>query len=118
MGANCAVLTYDGTAHFGFSCDVHATPDSHLLPKFLQESVDELRQAFDSKKDKKEKKTRQASKPRVKKTRAVRTHSPKPVSPPVARFEDAAKPPEPPTIAVAESAPEPAPELALAATAD
>jgi diacylglycerol O-acyltransferase len=46
MGANCAVLTYDGTAHFGFSCDVHATPDSHLLPKFLQESVEELKLAF------------------------------------------------------------------------
>jgi diacylglycerol O-acyltransferase len=52
MGANCAVLTYDGTAHFGFSCDVHATPDSHLLPKFLQESVEELQLAFGLKQDK------------------------------------------------------------------
>lgn len=46
MGANCAVMTYDGTAHFGFSCDIHATPDSHLLPQFMQESVHELRDAF------------------------------------------------------------------------
>ncbi len=43
MGANCALLTYDGKAHFGFSCDVHATPDSRLLPVFLQESVEALK---------------------------------------------------------------------------
>ena len=43
MGANCALLTYDGKAHFGFSCDVHATPDSGLLPTFLRESVEELK---------------------------------------------------------------------------
>jgi diacylglycerol O-acyltransferase len=52
MGANCAVMTYDGTAHFGFSCDVHATPDSHLLPQFMQESVQELRDAFGFKAEK------------------------------------------------------------------
>jgi WS/DGAT/MGAT family acyltransferase len=44
MGSNCAMLTYNGKAHFGFSCDVHATPESRLLPRFLQESVAELRE--------------------------------------------------------------------------
>lgn len=46
MGANCALLTYDGAAHFGFSCDVHAAPDPHRLPKLLLESVEDLRRAF------------------------------------------------------------------------
>lgn len=46
MGSNCALLTYNGKAHFGFSCDVHATPESRLLPRFLQESVEELRAAI------------------------------------------------------------------------
>jgi len=46
MGVNCAMLTYNGAAHFGFSCDVHATPERHLLPKFLQESVAELQNDF------------------------------------------------------------------------
>lgn len=46
MGSNCAMLTYNGKAHFGFSCDVHATPDSKLLPQFLHESVEEFREAI------------------------------------------------------------------------
>jgi hypothetical protein len=46
MGANCAMLTYGGAAHFGFSCDVHAAPEPHLLPKFLRESVEEMLAAF------------------------------------------------------------------------
>lgn len=42
---NCAILTYDGKAFVGFTCDVPATPDSALLPKFLQESFTELKAA-------------------------------------------------------------------------
>lgn len=45
MGLNCAVLTYDGTAFFGFTADAHAVPDVSLLPKFLQMSVAELLRA-------------------------------------------------------------------------
>jgi diacylglycerol O-acyltransferase / wax synthase len=45
MGMNCAILTYDGRAFVGFTCDVPATPDSALLPKFLQESFKELKAA-------------------------------------------------------------------------
>ncbi|HVP44561.1 MAG TPA: wax ester/triacylglycerol synthase family O-acyltransferase [Terriglobales bacterium] len=35
MGMNCAMLSYDGTAYFGFTGDVHAVPDLASLPKFL-----------------------------------------------------------------------------------
>jgi diacylglycerol O-acyltransferase len=104
MGANCAVLTYDGTAHFGFSCDVHATPDSHLFPKFLQESVEELKSAFglgqEKKAAKKKPRARKSSKRKPRPVQAVAT-----VEPVVA-------------AAVPEPKPEPAPELALAAASD
>ena len=36
MGMNCAVLTYNGTAFFGFTGDVHAIPDLASLPKLLR----------------------------------------------------------------------------------
>jgi diacylglycerol O-acyltransferase len=45
FGMNCAVLTYNDTAHFGFSGDAHAIPDLHVLPKYLLESFEELRRA-------------------------------------------------------------------------
>jgi diacylglycerol O-acyltransferase len=115
MGANCAVLTYDGTAHFGFSCDVHATPDSHLLPKFLQESLEELQQAFGLKVEKKkEKKARKAVKPQLKKKRPPKPQQEKQATPLEPVVIPEAKLPEPPTV----EAEKPAPELVLAATAD
>lgn len=43
LGINCAVLTYDGTAYFGFTGDVHAAPDLGRLEKFLTTSFAELR---------------------------------------------------------------------------
>ena len=43
MGMNCAVLTYDGTAFFGFTGDAHAIPDLDRLEKFLDRSFAELR---------------------------------------------------------------------------
>lgn len=45
MGMNCAVLTYNGTAYFGFTGDAHAVPDIALLPKFLQMSFAELQRS-------------------------------------------------------------------------
>ena len=45
IGINCAVLTYDGTAYFGFTGDVHAAPDLGRLEKFLTTSFAELRKA-------------------------------------------------------------------------
>jgi hypothetical protein len=45
MALNCAILTYDGTAYFGFSGDVHAAPDLRRLEAFLKLSFEELREA-------------------------------------------------------------------------
>jgi hypothetical protein len=48
MGINCAILTYNGTAFFGFTGDVHAAPDLKRLEKFVDESFAELRAGADS----------------------------------------------------------------------
>src|SRR5208282_3952348 len=45
MSLNCAILTYNGTAYFGFSGEVHAIPDLHRLEAFLKQSFAELREA-------------------------------------------------------------------------
>jgi len=43
MGINCAILTYNGTAYFGFTGDVGAAPDLERLEKFVDESFAALR---------------------------------------------------------------------------
>src|SRR5271165_4416225 len=43
MGINCAILTYNGTAFFGFTGDVHAAPDLERLEKFVDQSFAEFR---------------------------------------------------------------------------
>ncbi len=43
MALNCAILTYNGTAYFGFSGDVHAAPDLRRLEALLKSSFTELR---------------------------------------------------------------------------
>ena len=45
MGMNCAILTYDGTAYFGFTGDAHAIADLKLLDGMLTTSFAELRKA-------------------------------------------------------------------------
>ena len=45
MALNCAILTYDGTAYFGFSGCAHAAPDLRRLETFLKLSFAELRDA-------------------------------------------------------------------------
>lgn len=45
MGLNCAVLTYNGTAYFGFTADVHAVPDVALLPRLLHTGFADLQRA-------------------------------------------------------------------------
>jgi diacylglycerol O-acyltransferase len=45
MSLNCAILTYDGTAYFGFTGDVQVVPDLHRLEALLMESFLELRDA-------------------------------------------------------------------------
>jgi hypothetical protein len=45
MTLNCAILTYDGMAYFGFSGCVHAAPDLRRLETFLKLSFTELLEA-------------------------------------------------------------------------
>ncbi len=45
MAVNCAILTYNGTAYFGFSGDAQAAPDLRRMEKLLEESFAELRDA-------------------------------------------------------------------------
>ena len=45
MGINCAILTYNGTAYFGFTGDVHAAPDLERLESFLRSSFAEMRKS-------------------------------------------------------------------------
>ncbi len=45
MGVNCAILTYDGTAYFGFTGDAHAAPDLERLEQYVTDSLAELRKA-------------------------------------------------------------------------
>jgi hypothetical protein len=45
MALNCAILTYDGMAYFGFSGCAHAVPDLRRLETFLKLSFTELREA-------------------------------------------------------------------------
>ncbi len=42
MGVNCAILSYNGMAYFGFTCDVNAVPDPAHLEKFVTTSFAEL----------------------------------------------------------------------------
>jgi diacylglycerol O-acyltransferase len=48
MGINSAMLTYNGTAYFGFTGDTHAAPDLGRLEKLLITSFAELRRALGS----------------------------------------------------------------------
>jgi diacylglycerol O-acyltransferase / wax synthase len=43
MGMNCAMLTYNGTAFFGFTGDTHAIPDLEQFEKLLRASFAELK---------------------------------------------------------------------------
>lgn len=45
LGLNCAILSYNGTAYFGFTCDVGAVPDPEHLEKFVTMSCEELLKA-------------------------------------------------------------------------
>jgi diacylglycerol O-acyltransferase / wax synthase len=65
LALNCAILSYNGMVYFGFSGDVHITPDMGKLEKFLQLSFTELRDAA-------------LVAPRRKKSPRKRTRAPKP----------------------------------------
>jgi diacylglycerol O-acyltransferase / wax synthase len=42
MGINCAILSYNGSVYFGFTCDVGAVPDPEHLEKFVAASGADL----------------------------------------------------------------------------
>ncbi|HKN16296.1 MAG TPA: wax ester/triacylglycerol synthase family O-acyltransferase [Candidatus Sulfotelmatobacter sp.] len=98
MALNCAILTYNGTAYFGFSGEVHAAPDLQRLEKLLQLSFLELREAVGRNKEQAKSKKMHAkvgvkAKARVK-TRSTPVSKPAPVAPmtpsPAATVESAA----------------------------
>jgi len=45
LGLNCAMMSYNGAAYFGFTGDAQAAPHLHLLEKFLSLSFAELQKA-------------------------------------------------------------------------
>lgn len=74
LALNCAILSYNGMVYFGFSGDVHITPDLGQLEKFLQSSFAELRDAAESASQRK--KTPRTRKRAPKQTAAKREESP------------------------------------------
>ncbi|MGD0214059.1 MAG: wax ester/triacylglycerol synthase family O-acyltransferase [Terriglobales bacterium] len=62
MPLNCAILTYNGTAYFGFSGCAHAVPDLRRLETFLQLSFTELKEAAAVKPPKQKQEQKQAKK--------------------------------------------------------
>ena len=48
MGINCAVVSYDGRAFFGFTGDVHAAPDVARLEEFMKASFAELKASVEA----------------------------------------------------------------------
>jgi diacylglycerol O-acyltransferase len=103
MALNCAILTYNGTAYFGFSGDVHAAPDLRRLETLLQLSFTELREAVGLRPSqegkKKKKKVRANAKVKVPLTSlAAKAPVRAPVQvPPVASAESAVQPKPPVT---------------------
>ncbi|HKD86291.1 MAG TPA: wax ester/triacylglycerol synthase family O-acyltransferase [Terriglobales bacterium] len=71
MGVNCAILSYNGTAYFGFTCDVNAVPDPEHLEKFVEMSCEELRKMGKAAPVKPEKAEKRTAKPRRKRAKAT-----------------------------------------------
>jgi len=106
MAVNCAILSYNGAAYFGFSGDVHAAPDLARLEKLLHESFHELRDAATHKESRKQNSPpEQAKKPRVR----ARSRRPKSVAPPSIQNAPSTAPTP---IPIEQSEPSPAPSVA------
>jgi uncharacterized protein DUF1298 len=109
MSLNCAILTYNGTAYFGFSGDVHAAPDLRRLEGLLQVSFTELRDAAgvtsprkkeEQKKEEKKEKRRAQAKAKVRATTPAPVPAPVRASAPVLPVApvESAIPPKPPVM--------------------
>jgi len=82
MALNCAILTYNGTAYFGFSGDVHAAPDLRRLETFLQSSFTELREAAGGRPPHKEEKKKEKKKEKRVRAKAKVASTPVPAPAP------------------------------------
>jgi len=82
MALNCAILTYNGTAYFGFSGDVHAAPDLRRLETFLKSSFTELREAAGGKPPHKEEKKKEKKKEKRVRAKAKVASTPVPAPAP------------------------------------
>jgi diacylglycerol O-acyltransferase len=69
MGVNTAILSYNGMAYFGFSCDVGAVPDPENLEKFVSMSFAELCDASKKRKGKAATSSRAKAAPKAKRAR-------------------------------------------------
>ncbi|MFZ0772099.1 MAG: wax ester/triacylglycerol synthase family O-acyltransferase [Candidatus Sulfotelmatobacter sp.] len=101
MALNCAILTYDGTAYFGFSGDVHAAPDLRRLEKLLKLSFAELREATGVRLTGKEEKEKRKAKKMHAKAKVASTLAAAPALVPVS------VPPRPPASLESAIAPHP-----------
>jgi diacylglycerol O-acyltransferase len=97
MSLNCAILTYDGTAYFGFTGDVQVAPDLHRLEGLLKESFLELRDAAGIKG------TRKKTEKKRTKSAEINAHQESPVAAKLAPEAPVAEATPPPPIAPAES---------------
>lgn len=117
MGVNCAILSYNGMAYFGFTCDVGAVPDPEHLEKFVKMSCAELGKAGKSSKpsavDPPSKPTQTERKPpRRQRPNAIIPVTAKPVRRVQPEAKSVAAEPE------VKAAPQPQSEKALAAAGD
>ncbi len=74
MGVNCAILTYDGSAYFGFTGDAHAAPDLERLEEFVKQSAAELSKAAGVTSPTRVEKPVRAKRSRTKAARAANIH--------------------------------------------
>lgn len=96
MAVNCAILSYNGTAYFGFSGDTHAAPDLRRLEGLLQESFVELRDSVGIRSPQKKKKTTPKRRQPAT-TAATASGIPKTAVPVIAPLEKRQPEPAPPT---------------------
>jgi diacylglycerol O-acyltransferase / wax synthase len=69
LGVNTAILSYNGMAYFGFSCDVGAVPDPENLERFVNMSFAELCESSERPKRKAAAKTQEKPAPKAKRVR-------------------------------------------------
>ncbi len=85
MGLNCAILSYNGMAYFGFICDVGAVPDPEHLEKFVELSFAELSRSAKHVKPQAEQETQVAAPVSVERPRHGRVGRMIPLGGPAAR---------------------------------